>query len=260
MGKQGDEAAETANDRHDEVTADDFPARLREVVGHETVRSFARRAEVSHSSLGQYLNGTSEPSRPGLVRLAAAGEVRLEWLAMGEGPMKPADEIRQTVERMSRRQLLTNMESSAEEPITRRYSPQTGRPAAIPILGLAECGLKGWYRESAMEVSASRPGDLHDPETFAVIAVGVSMRPAGILEGFLCFCSPATSPAAGDRVYVERRDGTASIKVFRGADDEWLHLRGWLPPEDGRQDGYEEQVKQSEVVRLATVVYIKVKL
>lgn len=63
-----------------------FTARLREVIGHESVRSFARRAEVSHTSVGQYLSGASEPNRLGLVRMAAAADVSFDWLATGNEP------------------------------------------------------------------------------------------------------------------------------------------------------------------------------
>ena len=132
---------------------------------------------------------------------------------------------------------------------------------SVPVIGLAECGLKGWYQGTSMVVSAARPGDLQDPDAFAVIAIGVSMRPAGICQGFLCFCSPRMAIDKGDRVYIERRDGTATIKKYLCRDETWLYLQGWLDPdESGRQELYSDQIRLDQVARLATIVYVKVKL
>ena len=39
--------------------------------------------------LRQCLAGSSEPTRPTLIALAAAGNVNVAWLATGEGPMRP---------------------------------------------------------------------------------------------------------------------------------------------------------------------------
>ena len=65
----------------------------------------------------------------------------------------------------------------------------------------------------------------------------------------------------GFAVTVERRDGTASIKQYVRRDEAWLYLRGWLDPdESGRQESYLDQVRLDQVARLATVVYIKLKL
>ena len=94
-----------------------------------------------------------------------------------------------------------------------------------------------------------------------MIATGTSMQPAAIFEGFLCFCSPGTAAHKRDRVYVERRDGTASIKQYDRRDETWLYLQGWLDPDDsGRQKPYGDQVRLEQVARLATIVYVKVKL
>ena len=221
-----------------------FADRLRAAIGHESERSFARRAQVSHSSLGQYLKGASEPTRPGLIRMAAAAEVNLDWLATGRGEMREP-----------------GRDSFAA--IARHVASLGGREGggSVPVVGLAECGLKGWYQGASMAVSAARPGDLQDPDAFAVIAIGVSMRPAGICQGFLCFCSPRMAVDKGDRVYVERRDGTAAIKEYLRRDETWLYLQGWLDPdESGRQELYSDQVRLDQIARLATIVYVKVKL
>ena len=55
------------------------------------IMELAKRADLSHQVVRKYVRGVSDPSRQRLVALARAGEVRLEWLATGEGAMR-ADE------------------------------------------------------------------------------------------------------------------------------------------------------------------------
>ena len=200
------------------------------------VKAVAGRSGIPAKTLYNYMQEISEPKFITVVRIARAVDVSLDWLATGEPPVHTAQRIGEFME-------------------------ATGRSASVPVLGFAECGLKGWYQESPMAVFALRPADLADATAFAVIAIGTSMRPAGISPGFLCFCSPAVAPDSGDRVYIERRDGTASIKIYLGRCEIWLHLRGWLEPDQaGRQEPYDEQLRLDQVARLAPVVYIKLKL
>lgn len=137
-------------------------------------------------------------------------------------------------------------------------------PAAAPqplrLIGLAECGLKGWYQGDSMAVTVTRPGDLVDPAAFAVIAIGRSMEPEGIRAGYLCFCSPSTPATEGDAVYIGRRDGKGSIKRFRALGGGWLTLEGWVAEGDAPLAPYTEKVALSEVNRLAPVIYVKRKL
>ncbi|MFG6104894.1 LexA family transcriptional regulator [Leptothoe sp. EHU-05/26/07-4] len=63
---------------------DDFPSRLKKVVGDKSIRSFARECGFSDTVLRQYLSGNSEPTRPVLLAIARAADVSLEWLAAGQ--------------------------------------------------------------------------------------------------------------------------------------------------------------------------------
>lgn len=65
-----------------------FAERLKLVVGEEAIRSFAERTGIASSSIHQYLTGKSDPSRVNVIKMADAGNVRVEWLATGEGPKK----------------------------------------------------------------------------------------------------------------------------------------------------------------------------
>lgn len=132
--------------------------------------------------------------------------------------------------------------------------------ADIPVLGFAECGMKGWYNEVALKVSAYRIPELGS-ETFAVIAVGDSMRPAGIEQGFLCYCDPQNKPAHLDAVYLRRKDGSSSLKIYGGEEEGWLKLQGWLKPDaSGVQAPYIDNLKRDLITQIAPVVYIKRKL
>lgn len=68
--------------------ADDaFIERLHELVRRVgSASALARRAGISHSGLSRYMSG-GDPSRRVLVALATAAEVRVEWLATGEGAL-----------------------------------------------------------------------------------------------------------------------------------------------------------------------------
>lgn len=67
-----------------------FIARLRKAIGDVSIRAFAERCGVSEGALRANLRGT-EPSRSALINISRASGVNLEWLATGEGPMRPGD-------------------------------------------------------------------------------------------------------------------------------------------------------------------------
>jgi hypothetical protein len=68
--------------------SDAFRRRLELVLGDESIRSFAGRSGLPASNLRRLLDG-QEPSLSALIGIARAGDVCLEWLATGEGPMRP---------------------------------------------------------------------------------------------------------------------------------------------------------------------------
>ena len=71
-----------------DVENDAFKCRLRQIIGEESVRSFALRAEISPSVVRQYLAGKSLPALDNLLAMTKAAQVNLLWLATGEGPMQ----------------------------------------------------------------------------------------------------------------------------------------------------------------------------
>jgi hypothetical protein len=62
-----------------------FPQRLATVLGHRSVRAFARNTGVSDTFLRQCLAGRTDPTRAKLIAIAHTGGTSLEWLATGRG-------------------------------------------------------------------------------------------------------------------------------------------------------------------------------
>ena len=177
-----------------------------------------------------------------VVSVAYASGYTVAWLTFGRGP------------KLARGDIPGLYQGDAEHTL----DPKTA--SGVPVVGLAECGLKGWFRHETQAVTAGRPSDFLDPDGFAVIAIGESMVPAGIANGFLCYCAPAVGPGVGDAVYIERFEGTCSIKRFRRWDAQWLTAEGWLDEQGGRRELYTEQIASSSLKRIAPVIYIKRKL
>ena len=61
-----------------------FSGRLEKIIGSQSVKAFARASGVDDKSIRKYLAGTSEPTLKNLLKLSAAGDVSVQWLATGE--------------------------------------------------------------------------------------------------------------------------------------------------------------------------------
>ncbi|MBU4566005.1 MAG: helix-turn-helix transcriptional regulator [Desulfarculus sp.] len=67
----------------------DFSSRLRVVLSEfKSTYAFAKKAGVSQGGMQKWIKGQSEPGRDKLIALSEAANVRLEWLATGQGPMR----------------------------------------------------------------------------------------------------------------------------------------------------------------------------
>ncbi|MCW8332373.1 XRE family transcriptional regulator [Vibrio paucivorans] len=61
-----------------------FAARLKELIGEESISGFARRVDLSEALIRKYLKG-SEPSLAKANQIALRANCSLEWLATGCG-------------------------------------------------------------------------------------------------------------------------------------------------------------------------------
>ncbi|MBU0946603.1 MAG: helix-turn-helix domain-containing protein [Proteobacteria bacterium] len=73
-----------------DANIDGFSQRLLAVIGEDSPHAFAKKCEMGDSSLRPYLKG-SFPRMDKLITMAQVGNVNLEWLATGKGPMRPGD-------------------------------------------------------------------------------------------------------------------------------------------------------------------------
>ncbi len=212
----------------------DFVGRLRHVadlLGNRKVA--AKAANVSLDQLTRYLRGENQPAFSAMAGLCEAAGIRLDWLAKGQGLERIEDES------------LTNLDHH--------------RLTSVPMVGMLECGLAGWFQPVNWEIETSL--EITDPKAFAVLAHGLSMVPEGIKQGFVCICSPGVPPAKGDVIHVKRTDGYTTIKTFNGLDNEWLYLRGYLDPDvAGGQAPYDDKIRRDKVAEIATVIFIKRKI
>lgn len=212
-------------------------------------------------------NAWAKGQRPSAGDLECIGRklgLASEWLLYGEG--EPFAEAR-TASSPSGPSAPDAEESScacSKTPLWRTASSGGGADmfaaASLPLTGLAECGIQGWFREARLRapVVVPRVGT----GWMAVMAVGNSMIPAGIREGHILFCDPAQPPVEGEPVYVLRADGAASIKLWRGmANNDFAVLQGWLPPdEQGNQKPYLDQLAPGQILKLAPVIYVRLRI
>ena len=223
------------------ASMDSFSARLRSLRGKKAQAAFADEIGVSTRSLSRYENGESSPDAVAVAAICTVAKVNSEWLLFGRGPK--------------------NAEAPAQEdaPSSPAIPAQSAQRQEVPVIGLASCGQSGWYNPSALAIRLPMPVDYPPtPGLFAVIAVGTSMQPEGIRQGYVLFCDPTQTLQEEDAVFIETTDGAASVKTFKKRDGQWLHLQGWLPPDDdGVQKPYREELLREAVKRVACVVLVK---
>lgn len=134
-------------------------------------------------------------------------------------------------------------------------------PVAMPLMGFASCGKEGWGGRMTYPVPVEEPHGR--PGMVAVMATGESMIPEGIGHGMVCFCDPNAPPMPGECVYVEKKDGTATLKRFLGGGQmegggEAIRLQGWTDMQDGKaQEPFVICIDQEEVTTIAPVIYIQ---
>lgn len=125
----------------------------------------------------------------------------------------------------------------------------------IPVISLAECGVSGWYSANPIAVRASLPSH---SKMFAVLAVGKSMLPDGIAEGYLLYCDPTIEAKKNDAVFIKTADGKATVKRFLQWEDGWLQVLGWLDPDwQGIQKPFVSKFPRDFVVTMCPVVLVQ---
>lgn len=171
--------------------------RLRELENRFKNRAAAAEAAgVAKSTLQNWIEGKSDPSFEGLVKLANAAGVSVEWLATGSETVKPSiDELRRDVAKVGNGFVMVpryNVEASAgpgaladEENILDHMAFQ-----------------EGWVRRTLRA----------DPHKLALIsAVGDSMEPT-IRAGDLLLIDTGVNEVIDDAIYIIAMDGHLVVK------------------------------------------------
>jgi len=220
--------------------------RLMKAAGVKNESGLATVLGISHQAVYNAKKKGSIPSA-WVLTIARKYGVTTDWLHFGD--RKQAG----TVEEPS-----ADSNSAAPASFPSAIVQPVGPLKEIPVRALASCGLKGWYRKGTVALSCPVPVGGDSEKLFAVLAVGTSMQPAGISEGYVVICDPDKSLDPGDAVFIERHDGTVGIKLYQGEDDEWYHLKGWLEPkDDGSQKPFVERLRKSAVARMTTITIVK---
>lgn len=93
---------------------DTFSERLRQSIGENSVSSFGKKCGIGESTLRQYLKGGT-PGLDKVIAIAEASGVNIEWLATGEGPMRPGESVKETTKEEHQQPTTTQQASPATD-------------------------------------------------------------------------------------------------------------------------------------------------
>ncbi|MEZ6854180.1 helix-turn-helix domain-containing protein [Halodesulfovibrio aestuarii] len=137
-------------------------------------------------------------------------------------------------------------------------APPVVKGRILPVTGLATCGVQGWECKNELALTVDTTQDL-SAKAFAVIPTGNSMEPEGIREGYICYVDPEREPVPNDAVYIERKDHTATIKLYRGSSPDrpnFTRVSGWLEDNGRRFEIFIDEANDN-IALLAPVVIVK---
>ena len=207
-----------------------FFERLRRLVGSTPPFVFAKKVGIPNGTFARMISESSVPKYEHLCRIAKACGVSLDWLLMGK------DE-----------------NDSVQCP-----------ESLIPVACVANCGL-------AQGLENDEPANVYlpvaykgDPDAFAVLCRGQSMRPAGIDDGDVCIVSPSAPIRIGAPALIRTKVPSSpqykvlsTVKRVDAADAQSVTLTGWLDADEaGHQDSFCEKRSRSVIVSIAPVVKI----
>ncbi len=217
-------------------------------------KDFAARLGVNLQTLYRYERGQRIPDFSFVQMVSSLTGVSLDWLAGGTGPRRGEALPAKAEEKRGLWENPRILPPSAES------DPwKSTRWQEVPVIGLAACDVMGWFNPAPLAFRIPLTVDHpYTPELFAVLAVGESMRPEGIREGFVLYCDPGAPLLEDDVVYIETTDGRASIKKFLERGAEHIMVQGWLDPDEaGAQKPFTIKLPRTQIRRLAPVVVVK---
>ena len=233
--------------------------------GVATRRDFAKSIGIVENTLRNYEQGLSLPNSDIIAKICDVAEVNIAWLVTGTGPMRAGDAEKQPPPMDEWGATKKPPPPNDWHPAIEYKPPQTDDPwkstkwQSVPLIGLANCGDTGWFIAEPLAVRIDLPIDYpYTADMFAVLAMGTSMQPEGIRQGYVVFCNPSASIEVGDAVYIEKKDKISAIKKYLKTDNGTTLVQGWLPPDkEGQQLPYFEEITTTDIKRMSCVVIVK---
>ncbi len=232
------------------TSADAILARLKTGTGAKSDTDLGAKLGFGQQSVSNARKAGKVPDA--WIRKAAERfNISSDWILFGVGDMFRGDEQAQPRNEWEDPPLLP--------PSTETDPWKSTKWQEVPVIGLAACDVVGWFNPSPLAfripLTVEHP---YTPELFAVIAVGYSMQPEGIRQGYVLFCDPGMPIDIGDVIYIETTDGSAAVKKLIKRDDEQVVVQGWLDPDaDGAQRPFTVKLPRSHVRRMAPVIVVK---
>lgn len=110
--------------------SDSLAGRISLLTRETSTNSFARKCGISEGSVRQYLTGTI-PRLDKVIAMAGAAGVRLEWLALGKGPMlNSAPDTTRRIDEALLAQILANVMETRSSGNTPGTAAEIGRMVA----------------------------------------------------------------------------------------------------------------------------------
>lgn len=216
--------------------------RIKRLRGSSTQKWLSEKLNIPATTLSNYENNKSELNTKMISALTSLFRVNTDWLLFGKEPMRDVGA------------------GEAEPSATRIQTGGAHAKKGLEVVGLATCGLIDWYNPRPVAVDASLDTGA---EAFGVIAIGQSLEPEGIKQGFVAICDPGERLEPDDVVYVEQLEPDtgkilASLKVYLKRDEKWIYLKSWLPPDEkGYQKPVTTQLSVDVAGRIIPAVTIK---
>lgn len=220
---------------------EDFRLRMQEILGRESMRSFALKCGLSEGAIRNYLSG-GEPTRPALWAISEAAGVSLEWLATGRGPKEPSQDLPTGLHRPV---IFDSPDELSEDYILIPLYDQAASAGAGALALDGESGappsketrlafLKAWLR--------GRKG-LHPAKLFLLAVAGDSMEPT-LSQGDVVLVDRSATRATTDGLYIVRIDSSLLVKrvqtlpggILQVTSDNSAYAPFTLRPDDEERD------------------------
>jgi len=179
----------------------DFAKRLKDVIGNESVHSFAKRTGISDTVMRKYLSGEAVPGLDKAVNIAQTTNVSLEWLATGSGERSPRHvPILDAQDALDK----NDVQNFVAVPIM-NVTASCGGGAAV--LSEDQVGVIKFDRAWLYNTWHLNPSDL-----FTMPTMGESMEPTIKAGEYILVSRSESHIAPGDGIYVIRLEGDILVK------------------------------------------------